>query len=219
MSNRQSDTRGEKALGLFLDRYFYPRLCMEENFVEAQRIFDVEAQKRGTDILIYNPNGTVMVVDEKAQLHYINEPRPTFAFEVSFYNENTRSISDGWFISDSNKTDAYLLVWIDSSRTNQINRLVEEDFNEVTTLLIAKKRIIQYLSSLEYSIKLIKVLADKMRTDNKGNVYKLSPDAFIYYSNNGYDEKPINVVINRETLYKLAYGVYKVSRTDFKKML
>ena len=30
MSNRKSDTRGEKASGLFLDRYFYPGLGQQE---------------------------------------------------------------------------------------------------------------------------------------------------------------------------------------------
>lgn len=218
MSNRKNDIRGEKALGLFLDKYFYPKLCEKENFAGAKRIYSSEAQKAGTDVLITHPSGTTIAIDEKAQLHYINNPRPTFAFEVTFYSENTQDIEYGWFVNDSNKTDCYILIWIDAARTNQINRLVEEDFKEITVFFVPKKEIIQYLSGLGYSIDKIKVIASNMRSGTTESPYKLSTDTFIYYTNERYDEKPINVVIGKKALSNIAYGIYKVTRNSFTKL-
>ena len=218
MSKRQNDTRGERALGLFLDHYFYPRLCEIEGFDVAQRIYDANEQKLGADILIDSPRGETLIVDEKAQLHYINEPRRTFAFEVSYYNERTNGISDGWFVSNDNKTSHYVLVWVDSARTDQLNRIVEDDFNEITVAVVAKNRIVNYLEQLGYPIKRIRKIARDMRFNQNKNYFKLSEEAFIYYTKEGYDEKPINIVINRTVLWTLAYGVYKVDRTECRKM-
>ncbi len=219
MSNRKSDTRGEKALGLFLDRYFYPRLCEIEGFTSTERIYDVENQKAGADLIISNSAGATITIDEKAQLHYINDPKPTFALEVSYINETTLDVSDGWFVNNSSKTDCYLLVWIDSARTTLVNRLVEEDFNEITAVLITKKRIIQYLSRLGYSIEHIKQCAHDLRDSDATNSLELSPTVFLYYSCDGYDEKPINIVIDKKVLSALAYGTYKVTRESCLKLL
>ena len=163
MSNRQSDTRGEKALALFLDRYFYPRLCEMESLADSKRVFDANEQKAGADILYTDIRGNVITIDEKAQLHYINAPRRTFAFELSYYSDKINDITDGWFVSDNNKTDAYVLVWIDSARTDKLNRIVEEDFQEVTIALIGKQKIINYLKQRGYPIHKLKKLSHDLR--------------------------------------------------------
>lgn len=214
MNNRHSDTRGEKALGLFLDHYFYPRLCEMEGFDAIQRINDANEQKLGSDIRIVKPRGETLIIDEKAQLHYINEPRRTFAFELSYYNDKTKSILDGWFVRNENKTDHYVLVWIDSARTNQLNRIVEDDFNEVTVAVVAKKRIMYYLEQLGYPIKRVKKIARDMRFNHNKNYFKLSEEAFIYYTKEGYEEKPINIVIDRNALWELADGIYIANRSE-----
>ena len=218
MGNRRSDTRGEKALGLFLDHYFYPKLCEIEGFSGTQRIYDAEEQKSGIDILIHDWNGKSVFVDEKAQLHYINEPRPRFAFEVSYHNEKADSITDGWFVSDKNKTDYYILVWIDSAKTDRLNRIVEEDFNEITVALIAKAKISRYLEDCGYPIKRIRKIARDMRFNPNSERFKLSDEASIFYTKKGYDEKPINVIIEMPAILRLAYGFYAVNRAECKKM-
>ncbi len=218
MSNRQSDTRGEKALGLFLDHYFYPKLCEIEGFNTVKRVYDANEQKLGADIHIVLPRGETLVFDEKAQLHYINAPRRTFAFEVSYYNDETGGISDGWLVNNDNKTDYYVLVWIDSARSDQLNRIVEDDFNEITVAAVAKKRIIYYLERLGYPVKRIKKISRDMRFNNNKNYFKLSEDAFLYFTKEGYEEKPINIVIDRRILWTLASGIYKVDRKNCVKL-
>lgn len=218
MSNRKNDTRGERALGLFLDRFFYPQFCAIEGLTNTERIYDSVAQKDGCDVIIRTSAGATIAVDEKAQLHYINEPRTTFAFEISYYSDNALKIVDGWFVSSSNKTDYYNLVWIDSARIDQINRLVEEDFKEITVAFVSKKKIIQYLSNKGFSIDYIKGIARELRENEEDRKIELSNGVFLFYSSEGYDEKPINIVVDRRILMDLAYGTYKVTRNNCQKL-
>lgn len=211
MSSRQIDMRGEKALGLFLDEFFYPTLCELEGFTRTERVYDADMQKKGCDIYIFNKGGRSIKIDEKAQLHFINNPRDTFVFEISFLQDDSGEVMNGWFVSDINITDCYMLSWIDQARADKLNRIVAEDFEQVTICFITKKKVISYLVSCGFAIDKIKNLANKMRVKELADTYHLSHDAVLYYSKN-IKEQPINILINRSVLYQLSYGVYVVSR-------
>ena len=213
MSNRRMDTRGEKALGLFLDKFFYPELVDSRGLLKSERIYDTKKQKEGIDLLIYVNSGNVLKIDEKAQLHYINAPKPTFAFEVSYLLDKDKRVMDGWFINTANQTDYYNLIWINDARTHCLNRIVAEDFLEITALLIGKKNVARYLSDNGYTLEKIKLLAQKMR-NNREKIIHLTADSFMYFSEGQYEEEPINVVINERILRKYAVGVYTVTRDN-----
>ena len=181
-------------------------------------IYASETVKLGADILISDARGDTVVVDEKAQLHYINNPRQTFAFEVSYYSDEAESILDGWLVSSDNITNYYMLIWINSARNEQLNRIVAEDFNEITVAFVSKKRIIYYIEQLGYPVNRLRKIARDIRLNHYRNYFKLSEDAFIYYSKEGYEERPINVVIDWNVLKRLAYGVYRVNRKGCEKM-
>lgn len=212
MSSRRIDMRGERALGLFIDEFFYPRLCEIEGFTHTERIYDADMQKKGCDICIYNKGGRSIKIDEKSQLHFINKPRDTFVFEVSFLKADSGEVRSGWLVSDDNITDCYMLVWIDRARTDKINRIVAEDFEQVTICFITKKKVISYLASCGYTIQKIKVLADEMRKKEQETTAFISTDAVLYYSREVIPERPINILINKRVLYRLSYGVYVVTR-------
>lgn len=217
MSNRISDTRGEKALAIFLDTYFYPALLKEtKRFSDIKRIYNVAEQKLGIDVLIYDQDAKSLTVDEKAQLHYINNPKDTFAFEVSFLQEDTGDVVDGWFVSRSNLTKCYMLVWLDKARTDKLNRIVAEDFEEVTIYFIVKEKIKSYLLELGLSTEALKEKASDMRQNNV-KLIQISKDAFLYHSEK-YKESPINVVINRDVLKTKAYGIYHVTKEGLSKI-
>ena len=212
MSNRRMDIRGEKALGLFLDEFFYPQLVFSRGLIKSERIYDMKNQKEGIDLLLYVDSANVLKIDEKAQLHFINAPRPRFAFEVSYLLDKNDRVMDGWFINTANQTDYYNLIWINEARTHCLNRIVAEDFLKVTALLISKKNVVRYLSDNGYTLEKIKLLAQKMR-NNKEKIIRLTADSVMYFSNEGpYEEKPINVLMNEEVLRKYAVGVYIVTR-------
>ena len=213
MSNRHMDTRGEKALGLFLDEFFYPKLVDSRGLLRCERIYDTKKQKEGIDLLLYADSENVLKIDEKAQLHFINTPKPTFAFEISYLLDKNDRVMDGWFINAANQTDYYNLIWINEARIHCLNRIVAEDFLKVTALLIGKKKVARYLSDNGYTLEKIRSLAQKMR-NNKEKIIRLTADSFMYFSKGQYEEEPINVVISEGILKKYAAGVYTVTRDN-----
>ena len=212
MSNRRMDIRGEKALGLFLDAFFYPQLVVSRGLIKSERIYDIKNQKEGIDLLLYVDSENVLKIDEKAQLHFINAPKPRFAFEVSYLLDKNDRVMDGWLINTANQTDYYNLIWINEARTHCLNRIVAEDFLKVTALLIGKKNVARYLSDNGYTLEKIKLLAQRMR-NNKERIIRLTPDSVLYFSNKeSYEEKPINILIKEEVLRKYAAELYIVTR-------
>jgi len=208
MSRRESDSRGEKAMGVFLDKYFYSKAQEKRLLSYVERIYDKKLQLQGIDVLIDNRN-----IDEKAQLYYINNPVDSFAFEIDYFSEERGHIVDGWFINDSNKTDDYLLLWIEKARTTEINRLVAEDFENVSVDLISKKHIKAYLDGLGISNAVLKKKALEMRK-NKLKRVDFSDDIHLSYSMKGYAEEPINLVIKKKVLDEISTKQYKISKTD-----
>ena len=63
MSRRFIDMSGEKAMGEFLDIYFYSKAKEAKMFSYVERIYNKQRQLQGIDVLLDNRS-----IDEKAQL-------------------------------------------------------------------------------------------------------------------------------------------------------
>lgn len=211
MSRRATDSRGERALAVFLDQYFYSKEQTNRILTYAKRIYEKKLQVRGIDILLENKRK----IDEKAQLYYINNPLDSFAFEIDYYDEEKEAVVDGWFISQSNETDDYLLLWIENARTRQINRLVAEDFEVVKADLIEKKRIKEYLKGIGVYDYGLKKKAVEMRDNDKARV-NLGEYCHLTYSTAGFSEKPINLVIQKNVLDDLSHGRFVITKEEVK---
>lgn len=201
MNRRKIDSRGEKALGIFLDTYFYKKAQELRIIKYANRIYEKESQKKGIDIILNNTSN----VDEKAQLYYINNPVDSFVFEIDYYNEKKQNISDGWFISSVNETDAYLLIWIRKAKTTHINRLVAEDFEIIEANLIKKDKIKNYIQKWGITDEVIKKKAIEMRA-HEIERFVINDECHITYSfkKGDYSEKPINLVLRKNRLDALS---------------
>ena len=199
MRTRYADIRGEKALGLFLDRYFYETLAKDLKYdnKEKRRINDKVLQLRGIDVTI---DGKRINIDEKAALRYIGEDLQTFAFEIDFFSnkEDDPRLVDGWFLCKNNLTHYYLLMWIKKSScgSEQLGRIMAEDFEEVEAYLIDKQKIkddsdaviIDYaqkkgITDIDDTYKAYKALSEWMRDHYTGRVEKIDDDCVIYSSN------------------------------------
>ena len=101
MPNFKSDLEQEKILAKYLDSTY------SEKKIEFERIFDLDKQHQGIDLKIF-VNSNKYLVDEKAQLHYINLDLPTFTFELS-YLKNT-DFKEGWLFDVKKRTQYYFLV-------------------------------------------------------------------------------------------------------------
>ncbi len=211
MSRRATDSRGERALAVFLDQYFYSKEQANRLHAYAKRIYEKKLQIRGIDVLLDDKRK----IDEKAQLYYINRPVNSFAFEIDYYDEEKEAVVDGWFVSQSNETDEYLLLWIERARTTKINRLVADDFEVVNANLIEKNHLKKYLEGIGITDYGLKKKAIEMRDCDIARV-DFGENCHLKYSASGFTEKPINLVINKNVLDDLSYGRFVITKEEVK---
>ena len=80
-STFSSDLQKEQKLSVLLDSHYNTYLKQ----YDFERVKDMKQQLVGIDlILTHKSNGEKVLVDEKAQLDYVNENLPTFAFELGY---------------------------------------------------------------------------------------------------------------------------------------
>ena len=104
-SNFKSDLQKETQLSTLLDCLYHKHL----RFYDFERISDLNLQLKGVDLIFTKKsNQKAFYIDEKAQLDYINDDLPTFAFELSY--QKNGSLRQGWLFDPSKKTDFYALV-------------------------------------------------------------------------------------------------------------
>ena len=136
-SNFDNDLKAEQKLARFLDKNHYTREVF--NNYDIERVTDLDQQHKGIDLIIRNKEGTMkFLIDEKAQLNYINKKLPTFAFELSYLkNGNYRK---GWLFDKSKLTDKYFLITSIKEESNEIQdvRLISIDRQKLIHLLETK---------------------------------------------------------------------------------
>lgn len=231
ISTKKDDMTAEQQLAKYLDIYLYNRL--PEHFKNFTRISDKVYQMQGIDFTIdYDDNGSHFI-DEKAQLHYMDICLNTFAFEINFIGRDD-FLHDGWLFNHDLKTDAYMLIWpqetvyhkaiisIDKKyrRTKIRNILKSLDFNDFETVecyLIKRDSIKGFLEDNGWDEQRIFDKADELRA--KRQFYK-SPaddniDSFYFYfsSPDIYQEAPVNIVIRKNVLRRLAYKRFIVKKS------
>ncbi len=213
-SRRITDYRGEKALGLFLDEFFYSALEQAGIIDSFERVYSKNEQVNGSDIKIHIKKGT-LVIDEKAQLYYINHPVDTFALEVDYIKPETGNCVDGWFMDSQNKTDSYLFIWIPRAKESRIERIVSHDFLEIEAYLVGKDKIKEWLGKIGLSADKIKAIAADMRSKDEDR-RKINEDIrFRKSSADKYVEAPVNIVISKRVLAELTSNRYKISRNGY----
>lgn len=222
-------------LGFFLEKHFYSELIKKEAILSYTCFYgndekSHDMQNKGVDVKIdYITMNTKklksMYLDEKAQIHYLNAPRPTFILELqSLKKGSSTETTDGWFLRDDLHTEYYELMWvyIDSPEKDvkkiKLSEVKEEDFRLVYLIMVSKKKIIEALDKLGWSKEKLLSKADKIRKDGIPNkrisVGKGLPFYFFYTSS--LNEKPINLVMTISELYKLSNGkAYAITRTGF----
>lgn len=206
MTNRPTDTRAEKELGKFLDKRLYPSII--DRYKHAGYAWTRETSKAeqlaGIDGVFKSPKQQ-FVIDEKATLYYINENIPTFAFELNSYQNGC--LTEGWLFSDESKTTHYMLVWPEA-KTSDLNTITASDFTGGSYALISRKKIISFLAEAGCTKEVLSRQGKEIRQKKKfgKTPIKGSNDRFYFYLSypNQYEEEPLNIVIRKEELLKLA---------------
>lgn len=230
MTTKEEDMTAEQELAKFLDEYLYSRL--KSKCKDIKRITDKKQQMEGIDVIIEYHDGNHVNIDEKAQLHYIDICLPTFAFEINFIGRDDR-LHEGWLYNHDLKTDTYMLIWPEKTsyheeikliknHAEQLNKIKEilrnikyEDFESVDCYLIKREKIREYLSSYGWDEQRIMEKARELRNAKKyERTFLEETDKFYFYFSKPfkYRESPINIVIKKQELRKLAHKKYVITK-------
>lgn len=140
-------------------------------------------------------------VDEKAQLDYVNESLPTFAFEL-FYQKNEIH-KQGWLFDVAKKTHFYALV-------TSIYSDEKDVFTSCNITWINREKLILRLHELGLNKNGLKQIC-LHHTEKNGKliVKQLDPrtEGYLFFSITNKAEKPVNLILKLDFLEKI--GVAK----------
>jgi len=205
-SLRPSDAVAEKAIASFLDMYCYP-----SRVTEFKRYDDRESQLQGKDVS-FSYGGRRLVVDEKAQAHYVNRNLPTFAFEIDFIDAGGGA-HDGWLFNADLPTECYLLIWPYATKPGITS---EEDIVHVDCLLVSRVAVKSLLMSVGYDEARCRAVALAMRRDDVRGKYDIGQEDFYFFLSDRLAERPVNIVIRKNVLASLAIASWNVMRPSIK---
>lgn len=217
MSYFDRDKKHEEIVAGWLEKYFYSQLnASVVNYMRVEEVSNAdrikEAQTLGIDLVLKDSNEEMYFIDEKSQTTYMNNPLPTFAFELSYeYNGVTRK---GWLLDENKKTNYYLLIYPRSYTKESYKELSDiDDLDFAEIILLNKKRLITELSNIGISLKSLIEIAKNIQTENKPiPISDKSKNYVSIYKSSYLSEKPVNIVIKRTLLDTASSAIWEVHK-------
>ena len=215
-SRRSSDMNAEHELSAFLDSYLYKPLLAEGRFTSIVRVTDVDMQLLGADV-VATTETQIARIDENAQLYYINQDLPTFAFELQFLKGKQRCT--GWFLNENLVTDYYLLIW-PHAKTAKVSEIKKDDFTVLDALMISRHKIHSFLSRNGLNQDELLCTANSLREKGVTGKVPTKHRGIYYYASDPskYAEAPINLVIRKTYLLSLADMHYRITNKGFDRL-
>lgn len=188
----ETDLLKEKALQPLLDSY-YQKL---KNY-HFKRIHSKTEQLQGIDLyFIHKRTNKKYVIDEKAQLDYVGENLPTFAFEIAYYKKDI--LKKGWFYDTTKSTEFYALA------TN-----IQQDEDKIYTscklTVVNRIKLQKVLQKKGITINAINEFYNKQpKKSGQLNIPNLNPkkEGYLYTSTLNKAEKPLNLILRLSWLIK-----------------
>lgn len=195
MPSFHSDLEQEGILSKYLDNIY------KEKKIEFERIFDLDIQHQGIDLKIFVDSNQYLI-DEKAQLHYINSDLPTFTFELLYIKNNV--IKGGWLFDSNKKTQYYFLITGIYLKEDKTELKTPEDIDKLKITSVNRTKLIQHLDSIGLNISKLHKYDKHFRMNNsygKNEITELNKysEGLIYFSEQ-LVEKPINIQLRLEYL-------------------
>ena len=188
-SNFKSDLEKEKKLTHLLDSYYQSKL----KHYFFKRVSDLKQQHEGVDLIFkHNEKDVSFYIDEKAQLDYINENLPTFAFELSYLKNGVEK--KGWLFDEKKKTDFYSLI-------TAIYSDEPHSYTSCKITLVNRKKLIGFLQKKGISSETISKAIIKMsKTHGKHKLDGLDDrkEGYLFFSKQNKNEQPINLILRLE---------------------
>ena len=187
-SNFKSDLKKEQLLTKLLDKTYSSKL----KHYSFERIRDLNEQYKGVDVVFkHKTKACSYFIDEKAQLDYINEDLPTFAFELSYLKNTVEK--KGWLFDENKKTDFYALItaiFLDggeysSCKITLVNR--KKLLKKLDALNFKNTRFQDYRSANSHG----KIVIDQLNQKKEG---------YLFLSSKNKIEQPLNLVLRLDWL-------------------
>ncbi len=210
-AHRKEDHSAENELALFMDKFLYERFPTGGAFSSIRRVQDKEEQLNGVDVEFIGTDDRVYCVDEKAQLHYLNQNLPTFALELLSYQKGYDTI--GWLCNNKLKTDFFMLIW-PSATTDDYEGITWDQFTKADCLLIQKQKILKMLASKGLTVeRMLSDARDIRASGRKGKIPIPGVRGIYYFASypRKYQEAPINIIVSKPILKDLAQRRYIVT--------
>lgn len=194
MTTREYDEHCEKVMGEFLDKYFY-----NENIEGTiTRVKDRKLQVKGVDVVI-DDGDVKFYIDEKAAIRYVG--LKTFALELSFINRQG-DINTGWLLDNKKINDYFLFVWINELNGTEIKDI--SSIKNVDVALVSKSSIFSHLISLGWTKNNLLEKDRRIRNNEDEYMGNILRDKCKFSFSNHLVEKPINILLPKETYMEIA---------------
>ena len=247
-SNRKFDMEGERKVKKFLIEHFYKKIDPKqilEGCCGYRAVWKKESQLEGKDtILRFTDPRKHIYIDEKCALTYINKYLRTFAFEIIEKNKYGK-YQDGWLIDENKKTDYYAICWLkgktlydenglelkgyndDNNKEiyKYIERMKPSDLTRVEMFLIKKEKLLSVLEN-EYHLtkktmrdNAYKFVKEMQGKKDKGPKNIPNNDKMFYYYTGSKAEQPVNLVIKRSLLKKIAKDIFIITPDNIERPL
>ena len=213
ISTREKDMPVEREVAAFLDKHLYSNTDI---FSEFARTDGYEEQIRGSDVILSTTDKKLhrKIVDEKVAISRANVDLPTFSLELSFINKSGKK-NIGWFLDSSKSTEYYLFGWIikadipfnEETGKWEYHELKRDNIHEFQWALVSREKIMKFLEKRGWTLDKLARQEEKIR--ERG--YVKNPKVFVddvsfFYTNRNprMIEKPINILLKKETYMELA---------------
>jgi len=187
----KSDLEKEQQLSVLLDNYYQKHL----KTYDFERVSNLEEQLAGIDLVFtHKSSGERFYIDEKAQLDYINEELPTFAFELSYYKNS--ELRKGWLFDSNKKTYFYSLI-------TAIYSDEPGKFTSCKITFVNRKKLVQLLESRNISEKVLTTqIVENPEKQGKVQMNELHhrKEGYLYFSRKNKVEKPANLILKLDFL-------------------
>lgn len=189
-SFRENDMRKERILSQYLDEKLYSQNIFEN----VKRTNSTLDQFAGSDVVLSIPGKNLrnIIIDEKAQLYYLDGGLPTFAFELNFKTKSGNRV-EGWLTDTSKKTTHYLLLFLLAKNGfNDAN-----DIKRVEYILIEREKILN-----DINLNLIQLRQLGVEIAKSSEFYQRKEPNCKYYFTHSTQlaESPVNIILRKSAL-------------------
>jgi len=199
----------EREIASFLDENLYSNA---ELFTEFARTDTLDEQISGSDLLLSTTNGKLKrsIVDEKVASRFANKNLETFSLELSFIGKNGKKRC-GWLLDETKKTEYYLFGWIlkadipyiKEQKRFDTNKITKDNIKSLEWALVKRSDIVKFLEKQGWSLEKLSRQDEKIREQGEIKTKEFINEISFRYSD-AYIEKPINVLLKKETYIKIS---------------